>query len=116
MRSDHKGDVKLSSAETNIKESIRLILGTAKGERVMRPEFGCEIHEHVFDSADGLTMTLIEDAVREALIEWEPRIDLDKVSARRDPDEPGRLLIEIYYTERSTNAEGNMVYPFYVGQ
>jgi len=116
VRADHKGDIELSSGETNIKESIRLILGTARGERIMQPGFGCEIHDHVFDSADGMTMTLVEDAVQEALIEWEPRIDLNKVSARRDPDDPGRLLIEIQYTERSTNAEGNMVYPFYVGQ
>jgi len=116
VAADYKGDIKLTEGETNIEESIRVILSTAKGERVMRPEFGCEIHEHVFDNVDGTTLTLVENSVEEALIEWEPRIDIDGVTARRDPDNPSKLLVEITYTVRSTNAESNMVYPFYVNE
>ncbi|MFB6244303.1 MAG: GPW/gp25 family protein [Halobaculum sp.] len=114
VRTDHKGDVSLSQGEQSIKDSIRIIVGTAKGERVMRPGFGCDIHDHVFDTIDGATRKLVEGSVEEALIEWEPRIDVADVTARRDPEEPSKLLIEISYVVRSTNSESNMVYPFYV--
>ena len=113
VTTDHKGDISLSEGNTNIKDSIRIILGTAKGERVMRPEFGCDIHDHVFDSMDGATLTLVESSVEEALIEWEPRIDVVDVTAERDSENPNKLLIDIAYRIRSTNAESNMVYPFY---
>jgi hypothetical protein len=116
VKTDHKGDVSLSVGEANIKDAIRIIVGTAKGERIMRPEFGCDIHEHVFDNIDGTTLTLVEGSVEEALIQWEPRIDVHDVSARRDPEQPNKLLIEIHYIVRSTNSESNMVYPFYVNE
>lgn len=113
VTTDHRGDISLSAGDQSITDSIRIILGTAKGERVMRPEFGCEIHDHVFDSIDGATITLVESSVREALIEWEPRIDVKSVAARRDSENPNKLLIDIAYRIRSTNADSNMVYPFY---
>jgi phage baseplate assembly protein W len=116
VTSDHKGDIDLSEGEASVEDAIRIILGTAKGERVMQPDFGCEIHDHAFDSVDGTTLTLIEGSVREALIEWEPRIDLNRVDAGRDPENPNRILVEIDYTIRSTNSEANMVYPFYVNR
>lgn len=114
VETDHKGDVALSEGEMSIRDSIRIIVGTAKGERVMKPGFGCDIHEHVFDNIDGTTLTLVENSVEEALIEWEPRIDVDEVRAQRDPEDPNKLRIEIHYTTRSTNSEMNMVYPFYL--
>jgi len=114
VETDHKGDVALSEGEMSIRDSIRIIVGTAKGERVMKPDFGCDIHEHVFDNIDGTTMTLVENSVEEALIEWEPRIDVEEVRAQRDPDDPNKLLIEIHYITRSTNSAMNMVYPFYI--
>jgi len=114
VETDHKGDIDLSTGETNIKESIRVIVGTAKGERPMRPEFGCEVHEHVFDQVNGTTLSLIETCVEDALIEWEQRIDVEDVVARRDEQEPNRIAIEIQYRLRATDAEGNMVYPFYL--
>jgi len=116
VTTDHKGNIALSSGEENIQDSIRIIIGTAKGERVMRPEFGCEIHEHVFNNITGTTITLVESSVEEALIEWEPRIDVEDVNVRRDADVPSKLLIEIHYIVRSTNSEGNMVYPFYLNE
>jgi phage baseplate assembly protein W len=111
---DHKGDIALSTGEANIRDSVRIVLGTAKGERVMQPEFGCEIHDHVFDNIDGTTLTLVEGSVKDALVRWEPRIDIDGVAARRDTENPNKLLVDLDYTVRSTNSESNMVYPFYV--
>jgi len=111
---DHRGDVSASSAETDIRESIRIILGTAKGERLMRPEFGCDIHKHLFSTANPATLNLIERSVQEALVRWEPRIDIESVDARTDDQQPNKVLIEINYHVRTTNSLSNMVYPFYL--
>lgn len=114
VQTDHAGDIAASEAEEDIRESIRIILGTAKGERIMRPEFGCDIHKHLFSAATPATLNLIESGVREALVRWEPRIDIEAVDARTDDDEPNRVLIEIEYHVRTTNSLSNMVYPFYI--
>jgi len=111
---DNRGDVAVSSANDDIRESIRIILGTAKGERLMRPEFGCDIHEHLFSAATPATLNLIESSVREALVRWEPRIDIESIEARTDDAEPNKVLIEIDYHVRTTNSLSNMVYPFYL--
>jgi phage baseplate assembly protein W len=113
---DYQGDVELSSADANIRESVRIIIGTAKGERVMRPEFGCEVHDYVFAAADPATLSMIEDAVEEALIQWEPRIDVESVDAAPDEDNPNRVLIDIDYWVRETNSSANLVYPFYLNE
>jgi len=114
VETDHRGDVDLSSGESDIKESIRIILGTAKGERLMRPEFGCDIHKHLFSAATPATLNLIESSVRESLVRWEPRIDIESVEARTDDENPNKILIEIEYHVRTTNSLSNMVYPFYI--
>jgi len=114
VETDERGDLKLSEADKDIRESIRIILGTAKGERLMRPEFGCDIHKHVFSAATPATLNLIESSVREALVQWEPRIDIESVEARTDDHEPTKVLIEIEYQVRTTNSLANMVYPFYI--
>lgn len=111
---DHRGNIELKSAEENIKQSVRIIIGTAKGERVMRPEFGCEVHDYVFASADPATLSMIEDSVEEALVQWEPRIDIESVDARQDDANPNRVLVDIDYWIRETNSSANMVYPFYL--
>lgn len=90
VETDARGSVRTSDAEDDIRESIRIILGTAKGERVMRPDFGWEIHDHVFSAATPATLNLIESSVREALVQWEPRIDIEDVDARTDDEEPTR--------------------------
>ena len=113
VETDENGAVRFATGEEDIEQSIRIILGTARGERVMRPEFGCGIHERVFASVDTATRTLVEDDVRTALREWEPRIEVLSVTAR-DGDEPGKLLVEVDYRVRSTNTEANLVYPFYL--
>lgn len=97
-----------------IRQSIWMILGTAPGERVMRPDFGCGIHDLVFAVNDAGTAGAVGQAVRDALARWEPRIDVLDVYAAPDPEERNRLLIEINYQVRSTNSRLNLVYPFYV--
>ncbi|MFD1565069.1 GPW/gp25 family protein [Haloarchaeobius amylolyticus] len=114
VETDARGSVRTADAEDDIRDAIRLVLGTAKGERVMRPEFGCAIHDHVFSTATPATLNLIESSVREALVQWEPRIDVEAVDARTDDAEPNVVRIEIEYRVRTTNSLSNMVYPFYI--
>lgn len=114
VSTDTKGNIKLAEGVDNIETSVRLILGTAKGERVMRPDFGCDIHDQVFSSLSPTTLNRIEDAVRTALVQWEPRIDVESVDAAPDPANPGKVLIDIGYWVESTNSRENMVYPFYI--
>jgi hypothetical protein len=108
------GDIAMSQFEDDIREAIPIILGTAKGERVMRPDFGCGIHDLVFSPINTATITLVENSVREALTVYEPRIELIKVEALSDRAEEGKLLVNIDYRVRSTNSRFNLVYPFYL--
>ena len=108
------GKIALSRYEEDIKEAIWIILSTVKGERVMRPDFGCGIHELVFAVVNTTTMGLVEFNVREALIMWEPRIELINLEVTTDKVERNRLLVSIDYRVRSTNNEFNLVYPFYL--
>ncbi len=103
----------VSSYEEDIKEAIHIILGTAKGERLMRPDFGCGIHEYVFCSMDVVNLHLIENTVYEALMMWEPRIKVISVKAESAAEE-GKLLMEIDYQILTTNTRFNLVYPFYL--
>jgi phage baseplate assembly protein W len=103
-----------TSGEEAIRQSIWMILGTTRGERVMRPDFGCDIHELVFDVHDAETVGAVCESVREALTQWEPRIDVLDVYAVPDTREPNRVLIEINYQVRSSNSRFNLVYPFYL--
>ncbi len=107
---------KIASAEGEdpIKESIMIIIGTAKGERVMRPDFGCGIQELVFGPNNTSTATLISVYIKEALLKWEPRIEVLNVSAVPDKEEGNRLDINIEYRIRTTNTRRNIVYPFYL--
>jgi phage baseplate assembly protein W len=100
--------------EEKVRQSILMILSTAKGERVMRPDFGCDLHSFVFSTIDRATLTLIKSAVRDALVRWEPRITVDAIETRLDPRDDGRLLIEVAYTTRHTSFPNNLVYPFYL--
>ncbi len=106
--------ISVSEHEEKIKESIRIILGTAKGERVMRPDFGCDIHNFVFAVINTTTLTQMESAVKKALILWEPRIEVSSVNARPARVSEGIIDIEIHYKIRYTNTAYNLVYPFYL--
>lgn len=109
-----EGSIETAAGERTVKESIRVIIGTAKGERVMRPDFGCGIHDHVFDAVDANTLTLVETTVEEALVEFEPRIAVEGVGTSTDDLDEGVLLIEVDYRIRENNTRRNLVYPFYV--
>lgn len=108
------GKIAQAHYERRIEESIYLILSTAKGERVMLPDFGCGIHELVFAPNNSSTLAVVTHMVREALVAFEPRIDLVDVTAETAPGEPNLLLIRMSYRVRETNAMGNLVYPFYI--
>jgi len=108
------GQIARARYEERIEESIYLILSTAKGERAMLPDFGCGMHELVFAPNNSTTLAVVTHMVREALVAFEPRIDLVDVKAESASDEPNLLLIRVNYRIRETNAMGNLVYPFYI--
>lgn len=110
------GRLATSRGERKIEESIRHILGTGKGERVMRPELGCGIHDLVFAPNNSITTTQVVDQARRALVLHEPRIDVLDVTAESTPERPNLLLIRIGYRIRENNALGNFVYPFFVSE
>lgn len=110
---DDDGNIEISPGEKSIQEAIWIILATAQGERVMRPDFGCGIHRLVFSLNDAATIGRVAEEVRLALIRWEPRIDVLDV----DTEVQGRgevLLINVHYRVRATNNFFNLVYPFYL--
>ena len=113
---DSSGAIETATAETDVRESIRIILGTSKGERVMRPEFGCGIHDFAFAAINTTTLTMIRTSVEEALVEWEPRIEVRNVDVSTEQLDAGRLLITVEYLIRRSNVEDNLVYPFYLGE
>ncbi len=108
------GKIISSEGYDSIRESIMIILGTSKGERVMRPDFGCGINELVFAPNNTSTATLITFYIKEALLKWEPRIELLKVNAEPDETEQNKLIITIDYMVKTTNTKENLVYPFYL--
>ena len=121
VRVGNDGAIAPSQYEDNIKESIQVILGTAKGERQMRSDFGCGIHELVFARNNTATAGMAAYHVEQALIHWEPRIELLKVDAFPDRETKGgvsvpseRLIITVEYRVIATNSIFNLVYPFYL--
>ena len=114
LQVDRRGGIALARDETDIEQAIELILGTAPGERPMRPEFGCGVHDFVFDSIDASTIGKMEEAIRDALDHWEPRIEVIAVDFDLSGVDRGELLINIGYRLRATNHLRNLVYPFYV--
>lgn len=107
------GLVATSEYEEDIRQSIRIILETAPGERVMRPNFGCGIHELVFAAVDSATLQRIRSVVEDALRRCEARVDVMGVTVDEDATSEGKLLIEVEYRVRKTNQIGNLVFPFY---
>ena len=97
-----------------MEQNIRIILGTAPGERQMRPDFGCKVHDLVFRPNNRPTANMAEDFVRMAISKWEPRVGGLEVRANPDPYEANTLRIEIDYIITKTNTTRNMVYPFYL--
>jgi phage baseplate assembly protein W len=113
VRLEQGRGIVLSRHEQDIDEAIRMILLTPRGQRVMRPEFGCQIHELIFAADNATTYGLAAYYIEQALKRWEPRITVEKVRAAPDPNEPGRLLIDIRYQVNSTYDRRTLVFPFY---
>jgi phage baseplate assembly protein W len=108
------GRVAMSEMEQDIKESIWILLSTAPGERLMRPEFGCGIHDLVFSSMSTVTMGLFESRVREAINRWEARVDITKLEVFTKEPDKGKLEINLSCRIRDTNSQFNLVFPFYL--
>jgi phage baseplate assembly protein W len=114
VRTDATGGIALVTGEREIEEAIRLILATVPGERPMRPEFGCRIHDLVFGPANASTAGEIAYEVRAALERWEPRIDVVEVQVSFDRADTGTVYVDLRYTLRGLNDPRNLVFPFYV--
>jgi phage baseplate assembly protein W len=113
LRTGPTGGFGLVSGHQEIEESMRIVLGTAVGERPRRPEFGCGIHDLVFDTADRELAARVGLEVRASLARWEPRIDVRSVEVTPDQERPELLYIDVHYAVRETNDARNLVVPFY---
>ncbi|MDQ6837356.1 MAG: GPW/gp25 family protein [Actinomycetota bacterium] len=113
LKTDASGGIALVGREREVEEAIRMVLGTARGERPMRPEFGCGIHDYVFASADGTTAGRIRYECRVAIERWEPRVEVLDVHVSSDPGDQTILYIDVQYAMRGTNDKRNLVFPFY---
>lgn len=110
---DARGRIALSGGIEEIEGAMRMVLLTAPGERVMRPEFGCRAWDYVFQPLNPNTMGMIETAVEEALQRWEPRVTVESVRASEDPARQGTVAVQVEYTLKDTNDRRNLVVPFY---
>jgi len=113
-KDDQAARFAVAEYEASVEQGIRIVLSTAPGERVMRPDFGCAIHELVFATNSAATRGLAQHHVREALLRWEPRIEVLDVTAVTVEEEDERLSIGIHYRVRVTDNRFNFVYPFYL--
>jgi len=113
MRVNATGGIAMVTDYQELEESMRLILGTAIGERPMRPEFGCRIHDRLFDSINATTFATVEEDVEDAIRMWDPRVNVQEVLVTRHPDMESALLIEIHYTPASIYDPRVLVFPFY---
>jgi hypothetical protein len=116
IRTTALGTAELVAAEEDIRQAILIILGTNRGERVMRPDFGAGLRAFVFEPISVATITRIRNRVSEALVTWEARIDLIDVRVTPVGIEKSQLDIEIEYRVRGSNALHNLVYPFYLDE
>ena len=114
LQADQRGSLALTRGVEDIEQAIALILGTAQGERPMRPEFGCAVHDVVFDTIDAAIVGKIHTAVHEALERWEPRIEVTSLDFDLSDVDRGVLTVTINYKVLSTSRLYNLVYPFYV--
>jgi len=110
---DARGRIALARQERDVEEAIRMILLTPKGQRVMRPDFGCRIHDLAFAPNNASLIGLATYYVEEALRMWEPRIRVEEVSARVDGQSSERILIDIHYRLKATADRRSLVFPFY---
>jgi phage baseplate assembly protein W len=110
---DHTGAIGLSAGVPDLDRSIEIVLMTAPGERLMRPQFGCRIWDLLFEPITANLLGMISEAVRQALAQWEPRVEVEDVTTTPDLDRDGLVRVAISYRVKSTNDRRNLVFPFY---
>lgn len=113
LRVDATGGIALVRRERELEEAMRLILSTYPGERPMRPEFGCKLRDYVFRPINAQTVSALTMDVRNALVRWEPRIDIHDIKVSPDDQDRGLLYIDITYAPKAMNDRRNLVFPFY---
>lgn len=114
VKPDPQGGLSLVEGPESVRQAIWLILTTAPGERQMRPEFGCGIHDLVFEANTAALHGLVQASVQGALVRWEPRIDVLGVRVEAPPEQPNLLLVHVDYRVRANNSFFNLVYPFFL--
>lgn len=114
MQVNTRGEIALVSGAEDVEQSIRIILGTRPGERVMRPTFGCKAHDLLFEVRDATTASLLKKYVLDALNFWEPRIQVLQVEVLLDDDLDGSLQVEINYEIKAIHDVRSIVYPFFL--
>ncbi len=114
IQTNPRGEIQLVSSDLDIAQSIQIILGTHPGERVMRPTFGCRVHEMMFEPRDATTMSLIKKYVDEALQLWEPRIQVFAINTQSSDEQDGAIFVEIEYQVKATHDTRSIVYPFFL--
>ncbi|HAB16738.1 MAG TPA: GPW/gp25 family protein [Verrucomicrobiota bacterium] len=110
------GGATLVSGEEDIRQSLEIILSTGLGERLMRPDFGCDLRQLAFESLDAAQETHLREVIQTALLRHEPRIVLEEVQVAPDPERAGLVLISISYLITSTNSRSNLVFPYYLDE
>ena len=110
------GEVQMLTGEDDIQSSLRVLLATKLGERVMQPLFGCNLDAMVFELLDTTLKTEMKNLVERAILFFEPRINIDKIDIDSRNDLNGVVIITVNYVVRSTNTRGNLVFPFYLSE
>lgn len=111
---DSSGGIEMSTDSDDIAESIYILLTTLPGERIMHPEYGCDLHSQVYRGINTTTKTVIKDLISTAILYYEPRVSLVAINVDSKNQVDGRLDINITYDIKGTNSRKNMVYPFYL--
>jgi len=111
---DHTGSIALTAGPDDLDHALRMVLLTAPGERVMRPQFGCRIWELLFEPVTPNLLGLVAEAVRDAIAQWEPRVEVEEVHPAADQNDGALVRINVVYRVRATNDRRNLVFPFYV--
>ena len=112
---DASGSLGYVAGDKNVEQSLHILLMTRLGERVMRSDFGTEAPRLVFSPGSTQYLRLLEKSIQDAVVNWEPRVDLTTVTAEADPVNPFRVTVSISYTVRQTNTSNNIVFPYYLG-
>lgn len=112
---DASGSLSYASGDANVEQSIRILLLTSLGDRVMRADFGCKAKQLVFAPGSVQYLGLLETTIKEALRDWEPRIELETILAEVDPSDETRVTVSVSYRVRPSNTRNNLVFPFYLG-